>query len=63
VVKVTSTKATQAYHRTQRFSRKVKPMLGYLVLGIHANPERIATYLDGRKVVGGYPVAEPAAAS
>jgi hypothetical protein len=38
-------------------------MLGYSVLGIHANPERIATYLDGRKVVGGYPVAEPAAAS
>ena len=31
------------------------------LLGIHANPERISTYVDGRKVVGGYPVVEPAA--
>ena len=37
-----------------------KPMR---LLGIHASPERIATYLDGRKVVGGYPVAGPAASS
>ena len=37
-----------------------KPMR---LLGIHANPERNATYLDGRKVVGGYPVVEPAAAT
>jgi hypothetical protein len=33
------------------------------LLGIHANPDRISTYVDGRKVVGGYPVVEPAAAS
>jgi len=31
------------------------------LLGIHANPDRISTYVDGRKVVGGYPVVEPAA--
>jgi mannose-6-phosphate isomerase-like protein (cupin superfamily) len=37
-----------------------KPMR---LLGIHANPGRIATYLDGRKVVDGYQVVEPAAAS
>ena len=37
-----------------------KPMR---LLGIHANPERIATYLDGRKVVDGYQVVGPAAAS
>ena len=37
-----------------------KPMR---LLGIHANPDRISTYVDGRKVVGGYPVVEPAAAS
>ena len=32
------------------------------LLGIHANPDRISTYVDGRKVVGGYPVVESAAA-
>jgi hypothetical protein len=32
VGKVTSTKATQAYQHTQRFSWKMKPMLGYSVL-------------------------------
>ena len=37
-----------------------KPMR---LLGIHANPGRIATYLDGRKVVDGYQVVEPAVAS
>jgi mannose-6-phosphate isomerase-like protein (cupin superfamily) len=37
-----------------------KPMR---LLGIHANPGRIATYLDGRKVVDGYQVVEPAASS
>ena len=37
-----------------------KPMR---LLGIHANPERIVTYLDGRKVVDGHRVVEPPAAS